>query len=346
MGERVLAISSLINWNRADRSAVAGANGGDGNVGPGHAAALQSFDRAGTFHFAKALVREQGAPVDDATLAAAWKALESRMALVPAGPVVRPAATQSPADAQASGGASPHLEHVPSLYLGRYAVTNADFAQFVADDGYDDMDLWPREIWQSLLQFVDQTGMAGPRFWQNGNPLRNTEQHPVVGVCWYEAVAYARWAGLRLPTSAEWERAGSWASGCDGREKTVRYPWGNAFEPERANLWNGGAGEIVPVSEYPNGCTPNGIFQLIGNVWEWTADAYYGPRVGNGYQIHLEQPMAEIRGGAFDTYFPIQSTLQFRTGQPYFYRGANVGFRCCLSADTLTEPPDPSAFVE
>ena len=118
-----------------------------------------------------------------------------------------------------------------------------------------------------------------------------------------------------------------------------RYPWGNAFDPRKANTWDSGIGDTVAVAALTAGSTPNGVRQLIGNVWEWV-DAQFHPNAETGVSVTLDQTMAEIRGGAFDTYFHSQATCQFRTGQPLLFRGPNVGFRCCVSGNTLTSPED------
>lgn len=269
------------------------------------------------------------------TLALAWLSLEKDMAFVPA-PDLGNAETQTQGDAEAP--------QVSSIYLDRFAVTNEDFARFVADDGYSQTELWPQSIWPNLLQFVDSTGQSAPRFWSHGQPPKGKQQHPVVGVNWFEARAYARWCGKRLPTATEWEHAASWCGGRDGRTQQSRYPWGDTFVPDRANTWTGGPGETVSVEEFSAGCTPNGVYQLVGNVWEWVATQFeYIPKE-SGLRVAFEEPMVEIRGGAFDTYFETQATCQFRTGQPFMYRGLNLGFRCCAPADQLTDPPPPSAF--
>ncbi len=281
------------------------------------------------------LNRHNDESFDEHVQALAWVAMEKEMALVPGRDALgNHAAATDPAS-------SP----IPAFYLDRFAVTNEHYARFVSDAGYSQTDLWPQEIWPNLLQFVDSTGFSGPRFWINGKPPRGKESHPVVGVNWFEARAYALWCGKRLPTAQEWQHAGSWSHGKDGRGRNVRYPWGSAFLPERTNTWTGGPGETVAVDSYYDGCTPNGIYQLIGNVWEWVATQYQYDARTSGLRVNFEQAMAEIRGGAFDTYFETQATCQFRTGQPFLYRAANVGFRCCLPAGQLKEPPSPSAFV-
>jgi iron(II)-dependent oxidoreductase len=156
-------------------------------------------------------------------------------------------------------------QSVEAIYLDRYATTNADFERFVKAGGYNQEQLWPTEILPSVLQFVDTTGHPGPRFWSSGRAAPDKLDHPVVGVCWYEANAYAHWAGKRLPTAAEWQRAVTWFT------PQNKYPWGNVFDPVRANTWIAGPGDTVSVKKYESGCTPNGIYQLIGNVWEWVA---------------------------------------------------------------------------
>lgn len=269
--------------------------------------------------------------VDDRLLGNTWKALEEDMALVPGGQI-----TLGPVEGgnNQTGLGAPRVNVAP-YYLDRCAVTNRDYAAFVAVGGYDQMDLWPQEIWPSVLQFVDQTGLPGPRFWASGKPLRGLDHHPVVGVCWYETAAYARWVGKRLPTAAEWEKAGSWPPDLTGHEAKLKYPWGKAFDSRRTNTWQSERGTTVPVDDYADGCTPNGIFQLVGNVWEWVEDAYLGPPLKTGLRIHFDHVMQQIRGGAFDTYFENEATCLFQSGQPCLERCANVGFRCAVSFDRL-----------
>lgn len=285
--------------------------------------------------FALLLDRDRDEPRDERTIALAWLALEQSMAFVPAPDLIGHAGDEDDRS----------TAHIPAIYLDRYATTNAQFANFVAEDGYSQMDLWPQSIWPNLLQFVDETGHSGPRFWRNGQFPKGRENHPVVGINWFEARAYALWCGKRLPTSDEWEHAASCCGGPDGRTLDARYPWGDVFSPDRCNTWTGGPGETVPVTACESGATPNGIYQLIGNVWEWVATQFEYIPQDTSLRIAFEEPMVEIRGGAFDTYLETQATCQFRTGQPFLYRGANVGFRCCLPAGRLVDPPEPTAFT-
>jgi iron(II)-dependent oxidoreductase len=243
--------------------------------------------------YAHLLQRTGPDAVDAATLIEAWEALEEEMALVPAGEI-------APRAGAAPGERPPY---VAALYIDRTAVTNRQFAEFIGDGGYDAADLWPEEVWPNVAQFVDRAGYPGPRYWESGRCPKNREGRPVVGVCWYEANAYAVWAGKRLPSSVEWERAATWPTNLDDQTAGVRFPWGNSFDPARANTWNSGVGGTVEANKYPDGCTPNGVYQLVGNVWEWVADEYHGPAVREGLRVFLDQQMAEIRGGAYDTYF-------------------------------------------
>ena len=109
-------------------------------------------------------------------------------------------------------------------------MTNRQFQRFVEAGGYDTLEIWPQEVWPSLMRFTDRTGRPGPRDWENGKFPAGKADHPVVGVCWYEAVAYARWVGKRLPTAAEWQKAGGWPEQLSGGACN-RYPWGDIFEP-------------------------------------------------------------------------------------------------------------------
>jgi iron(II)-dependent oxidoreductase len=276
----------------------------------------------------------------------AWQSLETLMAVVPRGEVIiaNAGANSFSRDdnLRSSAEAEGHRIAIESYYIDRYAVTNAEYYQFVAAGGYDQRDLWPEDIYAHVLKFVDATGYPGPAFWSQGKPPRDRHNHPVVGICWYEANAYAMWCGKRLPTCCEWQRAGTWSG--DGMEP--KYPWGNSFDPKRANIWSSGKWDTVPVDAFFEGSTLNGIYQLVGNVWEWVGTLFECPDGANGTRIFMEQPLAEIRGGAFDTYFASQATCQFRTGLPLLSRNRNVGFRCCTSVDSLKLPSDPYAFLE
>lgn len=203
-----------------------------------------------------------------------------------------------------------HPVHVPGFAIDVAPVTNEQYLAFIADGGYERPELWSDRGWAHR----QEAGLVAPQFWElDGTqwtrrtfgvsaPLR--PRQPVVHVCWFEAEAYARWAGKRLPTEAEWEKAARFdpATGA-----SRRYPWGEDTPDER--LANLGQRHLEPadVGAYPAGVSATGVHQLIGDVWEWCAsgfEAYPGFRAfpyreysevffGGDYRI--------LRGGSFGT---------------------------------------------
>ncbi len=157
------------------------------------------------------------------------------------------------------------------FWLDRYEVTNAAYQKFIADGGYTRRELWSDAGWQwkgSRTQPKNIDGFTAP-------------QQPRVGINWFEAEAYAKWRGGRLPTEAEWEYAAR------GPQGTI-YPWGNTYELGRANVNETGIGGqrrgvTLPVGSFPNGKSWVGAEDMAGNVWEWTASwydaAYYQQRI-------------------------------------------------------------------
>lgn len=276
-----------------------------------------------------------GIQFDPDSLRFAWQAIDHDMAYVPAGNVTLCGEYATTSDEgfvlvpQTIG-----TSQAESIYLDRWCVTNDDYKRFVNAGGYDNLSLWPEQILPSVLQFVDKTGKPGPAFWEKGSPIKGTAAHPVVGVSWYEANAYAQWVGKRLPTSAEWQRAGTWGTTSSDTSHESKYPWGNSFDPQYANTWASGRHQTVSVHEFQGGTTPNGVRQLIGNVWEWM-NTQYLLAATEEIQVHMSDPMAEIRGGAFDSYFHSHATCQSRSAQTLSSRKNNVGFRCCFSAEGL-----------
>ena len=117
------------------------------------------------------------------------------------------------------------------------------------------------------MEVEDQNKVKNPEYWND--TTWNKVDYPVVGVSYYEAGAYAKWVGKRLPTEAEWEKAAR-GDGEDGRE----YPWGDQFDKEKCNSTVVGLKHTTPVTQYPNGVSPYGCYDMAGNVWEWCADRY------------------------------------------------------------------------
>ena len=198
--------------------------------------------------------------------------LHARMALVPEGDVLLDRTNGASDDELAIAG---RRFRVTPLFLDRYPVTNRQYYQFVAAGGYGDLTLWDSQAWPVLVELVDQTGQPAPAFWQNGRYLPGEEDLPVVGVSWYEAQAAARWMGKRLPTDAEWVKAACWPVATDSAAMVQRrFPWGDGLDRSRANLWGSGPDRVVAVTEFPAGASVGGIYQLVGNVWEWTANDF------------------------------------------------------------------------
>ena len=260
---------------------------------------------------------------------AAQAALDESMAIVPQGPVTVRGRYYDTLDSERAPRAE-RLIQVEGFFLDRYPVTNREYALFIAEGGYEQMALWDESIWPAVLGFVDTTGQPGPRFWENGAFKAGKEDHPVVGVSWYEACAYARWAGKRLPTDPEWVKAGAWPVMSDsGRPVQRKFPWGDAMDKRRVNVWGSGTDGTVAVHQLPEGASVGGVQQLVGNVWEWTTSTF-GAWEPSTQKLETELPLKSIRGGAFDTYFDTQSTCQFQSGESPLARKHNIGFRCAL----------------
>ena len=277
--------------------------------------------------YAFALLQETVEEISDEESRPAWDVLRQQMALVPAGTVelILPDGTTAASE-------------IGGFFLDRHAVSNRQYRKFIQSGGYDSLEIWPQEVWPSVSRFTDRKGRPGPRNWEDGKFPQGLADHPVVGICWYEAMAYARWAGKRLPTVAEWQKAGGWPEQLSGG-KSNRYPWGDLFDPERTNLRSSGIGHTVPVDAFPNGTTPNGIFQMTGNVWEWLDDPLEVIPSPEGATFLPWKPMRRIIGGAFNTYFSSEATCHFITGQGELDRLDNLGFRCAVSLDQLRALP-------
>jgi iron(II)-dependent oxidoreductase len=222
-------------------------------------------------------------------------------------------------------------------------VTNAEFAQFVEDRGYLRRKIWSYQGWNWRIK----TGAQHPIYWQRGgngllrrhfDKLVPFEEHaPVIHVNWYEAEAYCNWAGRRLPTEAEWEVAASAESAPDGKGITGRkrrYPWGDEPpSPGRVNLDSRFLG-CVEVGAFPAGDSAFGCRQMMGNVWEWTASAFY-PFPGFVVDAPYKEYSAPwfgyrkvLRGGAWATRSRLACNTYRNFFQPY-RRDIFAGFRTC-----------------
>jgi formylglycine-generating enzyme required for sulfatase activity len=168
-------------------------------------------------------------------------------------------------------GREQHKLVLPAYRIGKYPLTNAEYARFIEAGGYRAKRWWTEAGWaQRENPWGQNEPWTQPGYWDDGR--FNKPNQPVVGVSWYEAVAYCHWLSAetgqpyRLPSEAEWEKS---VRGTDGR----RYPWGNDFEASRLNVREGA--QIVyattPVGIYPTGVGPYGLSDGAGNVWEWCA---------------------------------------------------------------------------
>jgi formylglycine-generating enzyme required for sulfatase activity len=162
-----------------------------------------------------------------------------------------------------------HQVELSPFSISKYPITVGQYQRFIEDEGYEDEKYW---INGGFGKFKE------PNKWQDQLPYPS---RPVVYVSWYEAAAYCQWAGGRLPSEAEWERA---ARGPDPAYR--KYPWGNK-EPdgETANFYESKINHVTPVGIFPESCSPEGIIDLAGNVWEWCWD-WIG---GDYYQICARQ---------------------------------------------------------
>jgi iron(II)-dependent oxidoreductase len=268
----------------------------------------------------------------------AIRQLDEAMALVPAGRVLLGQLAEQSNSACGSADVDPkllqrNLVAVAPAYLDRFCVTNEQYQQFVDAGGYEQLEFWYEEALPALLDFVDQSGAPGPRFWSDGQYPSGEQRLPVVGISWYEASAYARWVGKRLPTDSEWTKAGAWpVESSPGRIAQRRYPWGESYDVRRAHLYGSGQPGPVAVDEYPGGVSVGGVHQLIGNVWEWTATPLIELADPS---LHISESVISIRGGAFDTYFENQATCHYQSGEHPLSRRANIGFRLALPMSDL-----------
>jgi gamma-glutamyl hercynylcysteine S-oxide synthase len=232
-----------------------------------------------------------------------------------------------------------HVLDVPGFYLDTTPVTNAAYAEFIADGGYDDPRLWTADGWAHR----QRAGLMAPLFWRwEGEWVRVSfgvtapiiPNEPVLHVCWYEADAYARWAGRRLPTEAEWEKA---TRHDPAMGQSRRYPWGDGDPtPTVANL---GQRHLrpAPAGSYPAGAAPSGARQLIGDVWEWTSSDFlpYPGFVAWPYKEYSEvffgPEYKVLRGGAFGV-SPVACRGTFRNWDYPVRRQIFAGFRTARSA--------------
>jgi formylglycine-generating enzyme required for sulfatase activity len=218
------------------------------------------------------------------------------MVEIPAGPFEMGASGANPDEGPA------HEVDVPAFQIDKFEVTNADFEAFVEAAGYQ----------------TDAEKRGANRTWRDDYGL-GEGNHPVVRVTWNDALAYCTWLGKRLPSEAEWEKA---ARGPEG----FAYPWGNLWDPAKANGKDSGLRGTVAVGSYP----PNGygLQDMAGNVWEWTGDWYKAyPANPITDQFYGEQ-FRVVRGGGWFEEGPQLVTYNRNAADPDATANDDLGFRC------------------
>jgi formylglycine-generating enzyme required for sulfatase activity len=177
--------------------------------------------------------------------------------------------------------------------------------------------------------YLTATGAAVPKGWQGGADDPDAELRPVTGVNWYQADQYCRWLGKRLPSEAEWEKA---ARGTDGRE----YPWGDEFDPMRANTGATRLGAVMPVGHFPEGASPYGVLDMVGNVWEWTGSWYLKYPGSEFHSDDFGEKYKVIRGGGWGGVGHYTLSHFYRAAYRFYIDPAiafnDAGFRCAKDA--------------
>jgi len=234
-----------------------------------------------------------------------------------------------------------HPARTGAYWLDTTPVTNGEYQRFIAEGGYDDPRWWSERGWAHRCE----AGLVVPQFWHRDGgtwwrarfgviePVPDDE--PVVHVCFFEAQAYAAWAGKRPPTEVEWEKAARFDP-ATGRSR--RFPWGDEDPtPAHANLGQHHL-QPAPVGSYPAGASALGVHQLIGDVWEWTSSSFTGypgfvPFPYREYsEVFLGGDYQMLRGGSFGTdAAAVRGT--FRNWDHPVRRQIFAGFRCARDAE-------------
>jgi formylglycine-generating enzyme required for sulfatase activity len=225
------------------------------------------------------------------------------MILIPAGPFTMGQDGSKPKNGPA------HEVDLPAYEIDRFEVTNDEFAYFVEQAGY--------------VTYAEQNSSKN---WTNA--AEGKGNHPVVYVTWDDATKYCEWAGKRLPTEAEWEKA---ARGDDGRA----YPWGNEFNPANGNFYEGGIRGTTAVGSFPAGASPYGVEDVAGNVREWVEDYFlaYPGAAPDADPFFGEENRVNRGGGWFDGEDgEVVTTYNRNAGPPGISANDDIGFRCARDA--------------
>ncbi len=238
-----------------------------------------------------------------------------------------------------------HTVFVPAFKIDRLLTTNEEYARFIAEGGYERREFWSAEGWQ----WREKEHWTQPLYWSragdaegNADGVWSVQQmfesggleprHPVTGVSWYEAEAYARFIRKRLPTEAEWEKAASWDA---SRGVRRRYAWGDVEPTATLTSFDLACWGTTPVGSFPAGASAYGCLDMTGNVWEWTNTAFDGFRGFEPFpypeysQEWFDGDHRVLKGGSWATGASVLRT-SFRN---FFRRQFRIGFagiRCAL----------------
>lgn len=232
-----------------------------------------------------------------------------------------------------------HKIYLNDYYIDNTPVTNGDFLEFINDGGYKSYKYWLDEGWQ----WVKRENIESPMYWEHGEDdtawlkrdfkgkrsIKTIANEPVTNISFFEADAYARWAGKRLPTEAEWEKAAAW-----DEDKGVKrlYPWGNDVPNDlNCNLLESRIWATADVFAYEQGKSFYGAYGMIGDTWEWTASEFVAfPGFKSGFAEYNDKWFTNqkvLRGGSFGT--PKDSTRNtYRNFFKTHERWLISGFRC------------------
>ncbi len=228
-----------------------------------------------------------------------------------------------------------HKTYLEDYEIGIFPITNKEYLEFMNDGGYETYKYWLSDGWEK----VKSNNWKSPMYWEKIDDewyvrdflgiRKINPNEPVCHVSYYEADAYCKWAGKRLPTEAEWEKAACWNE--TKQEKTI-FPWGNnSPTEENCNLLESYHWGCTEIGTYPSGKSPSGCEQMIGDVWEWTSSEFVGyPGFKTGFDEYNDKWFTNqkvLRGGSFGTpKMSIRGSYRnfFRLDERWLFSG----FRC------------------
>ena len=228
-----------------------------------------------------------------------------------------------------------HKTYFENFKIGIFPVTNQEYLEFMNDGGYETYKHWLSDGWEK----VKSNKWNSPMYWEKINDewyvrdflgiRKINPNEPVCHVSYYEADAYCKWAGKRLPTEAEWEKAACWN---EGKQQKTLFPWGNEHPTsKKCNLLESYHWGCTEIGTYPNGSSSSGCQQMIGDVWEWTSSEFVGyPGFKSGFDEYNDKWFTNqkvLRGGSFGTpEISIRGSYRnfFRLDERWLFSG----FRC------------------